>query len=412
MATDYYNPDTAGYNIKATLKLGTEKKRIEIDISRFIKTISYTIVNFKFLPTLTMTFFLRTYYSNLLANPYELDLEILEKGGNSESNIPRSKISGKFLAMPSGVTTINKSNVSNDLSRIEITETFYPKDVSTTINSETTLTLDNITLLDAIKKLFKNSCSGSAQLKCGKFSSNKKLPYTVLARNKLVPHIMNLFNRYGFGNNSTAMYADFSNFYIYNVNENIVGSKDPIVFYWNKEKITDKYTINNYHYWLRDPPTIATKTGNNTNKFSNDVTLIQHPSDTLYKKSTTKLKKEARKNKTTSQVNSFDYYDINKKTKTTIFAGNDDSLPGLTRISNEMSYNITADVTVIDPMILTDWVIGRKVKFDTDVTDYFGFDMSGYISGYTITLNSNNGVKWDGIAELTISIVSNGAFIK
>lgn len=410
--SNYYNPDTTGYNIKATLKLGTEKKRIEIDISRFIKTISYSIINFRFLPVLTLTFFINTYYTNLLANPYELDLEILEKGGNSETNIPRSKISGKFMAFPTGIPTINKSNESNDWSRVEITENFYPKDIATTVNSETTLTVNNMSLLDAIKKLFKASCYGSARLKCGKFSNNKKLSYTVLIKDKLIPHIKNLFKRYGFGDNSTAMYADFSNFYIYNVNENIVGSKEPLVFYWNKEKVTDKYTINNYHYWLRDPPTIHTRTGANSNSFSSEVQLIQHPTYTLYKKTTAKLKKEARKNKTTAQVNSFDYYDINKKTKTTIFAGNDDTLPGLTKLSNEMAYNITASVKVIDPMILTDWVIGRKVKFDTDITDYFGFDMSGYIAGYTVILNSNDGVKWDGITELTISIVSNGAFIK
>ncbi len=412
MATDYYNPDTTGYNIKATLKLGTEKKRIEIDISRFVKSISYSIFNFEFLPTVELTFFLSTYYTNLLANPYELDLEILEKGGNSGTDIPRSKVSGKFLAFPSNVTTINKTNESNDGSRIEITEVFFPKDISTTVNSETTLTIHNMNLLDSIKKLFKASCHGSAQLKCGKFSSSVKLPYIVLPRNKLIPHIINLFNRYGFGNNSTAMYADFNNFYIYNVNENIIGSKEPLVFYWNKEKVTEKYNINNYHYWLRNPPSMSTSTGANSNNYSKEIILIQHPSNTLYKKTTAKLKKEARKNKTTAQVNSFDYYDINKKTKTTIFAGNDNTLPGLTKLSNEISYNITADVTVIDPMILTDWVIGRKVKFDTDITDYFGFDMTGYVSGYTVTLNSNNGVKWDGIAELTISIVSNGAFIK
>ena len=408
----YYSPETTGYNIKAILKLGTEKKRIEIDISRFVKTISYSIVNFEFLPSVELTFIISTYYTNLLANPYELELEILEKGGNSGTDVPRSKVFGKFLAFPSDVTTINKTNESNDVSRVEVTEVFYPKDISTTVNSETTITINNMTLLDAIKKLFKASCHGSTQLKCGKFSNNKKLPYVVLAKNKLIPHIRNLFNRYGFGNNSTAMYADFSNFYIYNVNENIIGSKDPLVFYWDKETLTKKYNINNYHYWIRTPPNISTSTGNNSNSYSKEIALIQHPSDTLYKKTTTKLKKEARKNKTTAQVNSFDYYDVNKKTKTTIFAGNDDTLPGITRLSNALSYNITADVTVIDPMILTDWVIGRKVKFDTDVTDYFGFDMTGYISGYTVTLNSNNGVKWDGTTDITVSIVSNGAFLK
>lgn len=409
---DYYNPETTGYNIKATLKLGPVKKRVVIDISRFVKTISYSIVNFEFLPSVEMTFILSTYYTNLLANPYELDLEILEKGGNSGTDVPRSKLSGTFVAFPSEVTTINKSNDSDDASRIEVTEVFFPKDISSTINSETTLSLSNTTLLDAIKKLFKGSCSGSTKLKCGKFSNNTSIPYIVLARDKLFPHIRNLYNKYGFNNNSTAMYADFNNFYIYNVNENIVGSKDPIVFYWNKEKLDKKYTINNYHYWIRTPPSISTSTGNNANSYSSEVSLLTHPRHTLYKKTKTKLKKESRKNKTTSQVDSFDYYDIIKKTKTTIFAGNDTTLPGITKLTNDMSYNITADVTVIDPMILTDWVIGRKVKFDTDITDYFGFDMTGYISGYTVTLNSNNGVKWDGIANITVSIVSNGAFLK
>ena len=233
---DYYNPETTGYNIKATLKLGPVKKRVVIDISRFVKTISYSIVNFEFLPSVEMTFILSTYYTNLLANPYELDLEILEKGGNSGTDVPRSKLSGTFVAFPSEVTTINKSNDSDDASRIEVTEVFFPKDISSTINSETTLSLSNTTLLDAIKKLFKGSCSGSTKLKCGKFNNNTSIPYVVLARDKLFPHIKNLYNKYGFGNNSTAMYADFNNFYIYNVNENIVGSKDPIVFYWNKEK--------------------------------------------------------------------------------------------------------------------------------------------------------------------------------
>ena len=409
---NYYRPETTGYNIKAILKLGPEKKQIEVDISRFVKSISYNIVNFEFLPSVELTFIINTYYTNLLANPYELDLEILEKGGNTGSDIPRSKISGKFISFPSEVTTINKSNNSNDGSRIEVTEVFFPKDVSTTANSETTLTINNITLLDSIKKLFKTSCYGSARLKCGKFYSNKKLPYTVLSRDKLISHIKNLFNKYGFGSNSTIMYADFNNFYIHNVNETLVGSKDPLIFYWDKEKITEKYTINNYHYWIRTPPRILTSTGDNSNSYSKEITLLQHPRDTLYKKTKTKLKKESRKNKTTVQVNNFDYYDINKQTKTTIFSGTDDTLPGLTKISNEMSYNITAGVTVRDPMILTDWVIGRKVKFDTDITDYFGFDMSGYVSGYTVTINSNNGVKWDGITELTVSIVSNGAFIK
>ena len=408
----FFSPTTSGYDIKAKLKLGPDKKPIIIDISRFVKTISYSITNFDFLPSVDLTFFLNTYYTNLLANPYELELEILEKGGNSGVDIPRSKISGKFVAFPSGVTTINKTNNNTDMSRVEITETFYPKDIVSTVNSETTLTVNNITLLDAIKKLFKSSCSGSTKLNCGKFSNNKKLSYVVLGKDKLIPHIQNLFNRYGFGKNSTAMYADFSNFYIYNVNENIVGSKDPIVFYWNKEKVSDKYNINNYHYWIRNPPSISTDTGTNSNNYSSEVTLIQHPTNTLYKITTTKLKKEARKNKTTTLTNSFDYYDKFKTTKTTIFAGTDDTLPGLTKLSNEMSYNITAEVTVIDPMILTDWVIGRKVKFDTDITDYFGFDMTGYIAGYTITLASNNGVKWDGVANIAVTIVSNGAFIK
>ena len=70
---DYYNPETTGYNIKATLKLGPIKKRVVIDISRFVKTINYSIVNFEFLPSIEMTFILSTYYPNLLANPYELD---------------------------------------------------------------------------------------------------------------------------------------------------------------------------------------------------------------------------------------------------------------------------------------------------------------------------------------------------
>ena len=410
--SNYYNPDTSGYTIKATLKLGPEKKRIEIDISRFIKTITYSVINFDFLPSLELTFIINTYYTNLLSNPYELNLEILEKGGNSGEDVPRSKISGTFVAFPSDVTTLNKSNDSDDNSRIEVTEVFFPKDISTTVNSETTLSISNANLLNAIKKLFKASCSGSCRLKCGNFINTASHPYIVLSRDKLIPHIKNLFNVYGFHNNSTIMYADFNNFYIHNVNETLVGKKDPLVFYWNKEKLTNKYTINNYHYWIRTPPIISSNTGDNSNKYSQEITLIQHPRHTLYKKTTTKLKKETRKNKTTTQVNSFDYYDITKKTKTTIFAGTNDTTAGLTRLSSEMSYNITADITVIDPMVLTDWVIGRKVKFDTDITDYFGFDMSGYISGYTVTLNSGNGVKWDGVAELTISIVSNGAFIK
>ena len=116
-------------------------------------------------------------------------------------------------------------------------------------------------------------------------------------------------------------------------------------------------------------------------EYSKDVVMLMHPRHTIYKKKDLDLKNLAQKDKTVSKLDNYKYFDQIKKTKTRLIAGNDN-------------------------------IIGRKVKYDTSVTDFFGYEMTGYIISTTISLASNNGVKWDGVCSLEIANTSTGGVSK
>ena len=405
------NYDSSGYTIDAKITLGTGKDKITLDISRYVSSISYTFTNFELLPELTMSYLLDIKYANLAALPYELNLTIIEKGGNSGKDIPRTRITGKFVCFPERVEIGNKSNDDNDTIRLQLNDVFFPKDLISLLNSEISLSASG-NISSILTKLFKTARkSGGVSLKLGKLSSTQ-LNNVALTRDKFNQHIIFLFNTYGFTNQSPIWYSDFNNIYIQSVNDNLVGDRTPITLYFDQENLNKNYTIDNHYYLLRTPPSIDTELPSRTLDYSSDVTMLLHPRTTIYKKKNLNLKKLAQKDKTVSKLDNYKYFDLIKKTKTRVVAGNDNILTKQNELSSDVSYNIVTSCNIIDPMLLNDFVIGRKVKYDTSVTDYFGFEMTGYIISSTISLASNNGVKWDGVCSLEIANTSTGGVLK
>ena len=409
MAIDNY--ESSGYTVDAKITLGTGKDKITLDISRYISNISYTFTNFELLPELSISYLLDIKYANLASLPYELDLSIIEKGGNSGKDIPRGKITGKFVCFPERAEVSNKSNDLNDTIRLPISEVFFPKDLISLLNSEISLTGKG-DISSILNKLFKTARKGGGvSLKLGNLSKTS-LSNVALTRNKFFQQILFLYNTYGFTNQSPIWYADFNNIYVQSVNDTLIGDRTPITLYFDQDNINKNYTIDNHYYLLRNPPKIDTELPSRTLEYSNDVVMLLHPRHTIYLKKNLGLKKLAQKDKTVSKVDNYKYFDLIKKTKTRVVAGNDNILPRQNEISSDVSYNIVTSCDIIDPMIVTDFVIGRKVKYDTSITDFFGFEMTGYIISVTITLATNNGVKWDGVCNLEIANTSTGGVLK
>ena len=409
MAIDNY--ESSGYTVDAKITLGTGKDKITLDISRYISNISYTFTNFELLPELSISYLLDIKYANLASLPYELDLSIIEKGGNSGKDIPRGKITGKFVCFPERAEVSNKSNDLNDTIRLPISEVFFPKDLISLLNSEISLTGKG-DISSILNKLFKTARKGGGvSLKLGNLSKTS-LSNVALTRNKFFQQILFLYNTYGFTNQSPIWYADFNNIYVQSVNDTLIGDRTPITLYFDQDNINKNYTIDNHYYLLRNPPKIDTELPSRTLEYSNDVVMLLHPRHTIYLKKNLGLKKLAQKDKTVSKVDNYKYFDLIKKTKTRVVAGNDNILPRQNEISSDVSYNIVTSCDIIDPMIVTDFVIGRKVKYDTSITDFFGFEMTGYIISITITLATNNGVKWDGVCNLEIANTSTGGVLK
>ena len=409
MAIDNY--ESSGYTVDAKITLGTGKDKITLDISRYISNISYTFTNFELLPELSISYLLDIKYANLASLPYELDLSIIEKGGNSGKDIPRGKITGKFVCFPERAEVSNKSNDLNDTIRLPISEVFFPKDLISLLNSEISLTGKG-DISSLLNKLFKTARKGGGvSLKLGNLSKTS-LSNVALTRNKFFQQILFLYNTYGFTNQSPIWYADFNNIYVQSVNDTLIGDRTPITLYFDQDNINKNYTIDNHYYLLRNPPKIDTELPSRTLEYSNDVVMLLHPRHTIYLKKNLGLKKLAQKDKTVSKVDNYKYFDLIKKTKTRVVAGNDNILPRQNEISSDVSYNIVTSCDIIDPMIVTDFVIGRKVKYDTSITDFFGFEMTGYIISITITLATNNGVKWDGVCNLEIANTSTGGVLK
>ena len=403
--------DSSGYTVDAKITLGTGKDKITLDISRYISNISYTFTNFELLPELSISYLLDIKYANLASLPYELDLSIIEKGGNSGKDIPRGKITGKFVCFPERAEVSNKSNDLNDTIRLPISEVFFPKDLISLLNSEISLTGKG-DISSILNKLFKTARKGGGvSLKLGNLSKTS-LSNVALTRNKFFQQILFLYNTYGFTNQSPIWYADFNNIYVQSVNDTLIGDRTPITLYFDQDNINKNYTIDNHYYLLRNPPKIDTELPSRTLEYSNDVVMLLHPRHTIYLKKNLGLKKLAQKDKTVSKVDNYKYFDLIKKTKTRVVAGNDNILPRQNEISSDVSYNIVTSCDIIDPMIVTDFVIGRKVKYDTSITDFFGFEMTGYIISVTITLATNNGVKWDGVCNLEIANTSTGGVLK
>ena len=410
MAINTY--ESTGYTIEVKVILGLDKDKITLDVSRYTNSISYTFTNFELFPELTVSYLLDVKYANLASLPYELELTIIEKGGNSGKDIPRGKITGKFLCFPERADVGNKSNDPNDTMRMQITDVFYPKDLISLLNSEVSLNITDTDISGVLNKLFKTARkSGGVSLKVGTLSKTI-IKNLALTRNKFYQHIRFLYNAYGFTNQSPIWYADFNNIYFQSVNDNLVGDRTPITLYFDQENLNKNYTIDNHYYLLRTPPSIDTEVPSRTLEYSNDVVMLMHPRHTIYKKQDLNLKKLAQKDKTISKTDNYKYFDQVKKTKTRVFAGNDNILTKQNEISSDISYNITTSCNIIDPMILTDFVIGRKVKYDTSVTDFFGFEMTGYIVSTTVNLTSNKGVKWDGVCSLEIANASTGGVLK
>ena len=409
MAIDNY--ESSGYTVDIKVILGTGKDKITLDISRYVSRISYTFTNFELIPELSISYLLDIKYANLASLPYELDLSIIEKGGNSGKDIPRGKITGKFVCFPERAEIGNKSNDSNDSIRVPIEDVFFPKDLISLLNSEISLTGKG-DISSILTKLFKTARKGGGvSLKLGNLSKTS-LSNVALTRNKFFKHIKFLYNTYGFTNQSPIWYADFNNIYVHSVNDTLVGDRAPITLYFDQENTNKNYTIDNHYYLLRNPPKIDTELPSRTLEYSNDVVMLLHPRHTIYLKKKVGLKKLAQKDKTVSKVDNYKYFDLIKKTKTRVVAGNDNILPKQNKLSSDVSYNIITSCDIIDPMILTDFVIGRKVKYDTSITDFFGFEMTGYIISATITLASTNGVKWDGVCNLEIANTSTGGVLK
>lgn len=404
--------DSSGYTIDAKVILGLDKDKITIDVSRTVSQISYTYTNFDLMPELTISYLLDIKYANLASLPYELDLTIIEKGGNSGKDIPRGQIKGKFICFPERAELGNKSNDPNDTIRIPITDVFYPKDLTSLLNSEISLNITGTDISGILQKLFKTARkSGGVSLKLGNLSKTR-INNLALTRNKFYQHILFLYNTYGFTNQSPIWYADFNNIYFQSVNDNLVGDRTPITLYFDQDNLNKNYTIDNHYYLLRTPPSIDTEVPSRTLEYSKDVVMLMHPRHTIYKKKELNLKNLAQKDKTVSKLDNYKYFDKIKKTKTRLIAGNDNILTRQNELSSDVSYNIITSCNIIDPMILTDFVIGRKVKYDTSVTDFFGYEMTGYIISTTISLASNNGVKWDGVCSLEIANTSTGGVLK
>lgn len=403
--------ESSGYEIGAKLILGIDKDKITLDISKVVSEISYSITNYDFMPELEIVYLLDSKYANLVSLPHELELSIIEKGGKANTDIPRSKINGVFICYPDSAQLHNKSNDNGDVVRLKIDEVYYPKDILSLINSEVSLSTSG-DIKSIINKVFKECRKGGAvSIKFGKLKPNK-ISNVALTRNKFIDHIKLLYNTYGFTNTTPIYYADFSTMYFHSINDTIKGDRVPITFYFNQEHPNANYTIDKHYYLIRTPPEIEVDTSLNTLNFSNDVALLTHPRHTLYKINNVNLKKLSKKDKTSSKTDNFKYWDRIKKTKTTLIAGIDANTPKQNALSVDMSSNIIAYVTVLDPMVLDDWVIGRQVRFDTSVLEYLGFEMTGYIGSYTVRLSSGNGVNWDGLCELEIACSSTGGVIK
>jgi hypothetical protein len=409
MAINTY--DSTGYTIDAKITLGLNKDKITLDISRYVTNISYSFTNFELLPELELNYLLDIKYANLVSLPYELDLTIIEKGGNSGKDIPRGQIKGKFVCFPESTEITNKSNDANDTIRLPIDHVFFPKDLISLLNSEISLSSSG-NISSILTKLFKTARkSGGVSLKLGKLNTTQ-INNLALTRNKFHSHLVYLYNTYGFTNQSPIWYADFNNIYVQSVNDTLVGDSTPITLYFDQDNTNKNYTIDNHYYLLRTPPAIDTDLPSRTLEYSKDVVLLLHPRTTIYKKKTLDLKKLAQKDKTISKTDNYKYFDQIKKTKTRLIAGNDNILTKQNALSADVSYNLITSCNIIDPMIITDFVIGRKVKYDTSITDFFGFEMTGYIISSTISLASNNGVKWDGICSLEIANTSTGGVLK
>lgn len=405
------NYESSGYEIDAKLTLGVDKDKIKLDISRLINNISYSMTNYDFMSELEVQFLIDSKYANLVSLPHELELSIIEKGGNANTDIPRSKINGVFVCFPDEAQISIKSNDKGDTFRFQINEVFYPKDVLTLLQSEVSLSTSG-NIQSIINKLFKESRKGGAiQVKFGKLKTTH-ISNLALTRNKFIDQIKLLVKTYGFTENTPVYYADFNTFYFHSINETLKGDRSPITFYFAQENTDQRYTIDNHYYLLRTPPQLDVDTNSNMLNYSKDVALLTHPRHTLYKKTNVDLKKLANKDKTASKSDNFKYWDRIKKTKTTLVAGIDTDFPKKNSLSMDMSSNIIANIEVIDPMILDDWVIGRQVRFDTSVLEYFGFEMTGYIGSFTVNLATSNGVKWDGTCNLEVACSSTGGVLK
>lgn len=397
-----------GYDVKAILYIGDPDDRIKLDISDTIDNLSYSFSNYLLTPMLCIDYTVNAYYINMLSNPYELELQIIEK---SESDVPRSKIDGKFVCIPDEIPISILSETSSDTARYQIEATFFPKDISSTLMTQTSLVFNNVNVETAFQKAFKSSAVGSAKLKLGTIRNKKTYSQILLPLNRLQNHLVNISESYGFTNTVPIMYADFKNIYIQSINDTLIGESTPITIFYAKEA-KDSDNINNFKYYTRVAPSIESSSGIIQNSYSNDIVTIQHPNTGYFEENSINLKKQLKNSKATHKTKTFDYLDLYKKSNSTFISGNDTDMAVRSKVSLKTQNSFLVSVTLTDPIILTDFVIGRNVKFDTSIRDFFGFDMSGFISSYGIELNSYKGKRWVATVELDISCVSNGAVIK
>lgn len=401
---------TLGYDVNAVLYIGPPSNRMQLDISKYIDSLTYTFANMVYLPFVQLNYVVNSYYVNMLSNPYELELSIIEK---SEADVPRSRIGGRFVCFPRNVPTTFISDNESDTSRVHISEIFLPRDISSTLSNTTSLVCNNTNVEDALKKVFKLSATGSVSLKIGKLKNKKKYEQICFPLGRLQQHINCAIGKYGLGISAPIYYADFKNIYLHSVNETLVGNSQPITFFYSKDtQNKDTYNINNYCYYLRYPPKIQSKSGIHTNIYTSSTKVIQHPDDKLYNISDLNIEKEAKKSKTTKKSGVFDYFNQYNRTSSISIAGTNDTYSAEDSMMANLQNSFSVDVTVLDPMILTDWVIGRPVKFDTSIREYFGLELTGYINGYTVSLTSNKNKRWTGYASINVRSVSNSSIIK